>query len=156
MLVLAVDVHQQVAELAQLLYRHRAAVDERLRRLVGFDRAPQHALAVVEQFLRFQPARRGGGRFEFERGRDLGARATVTDDAGVGALAERERQGVNDDGFSGAGFAGEHRQPAVEAEFQAFDQGDVTDGQMRQHLRVFCPSAAFRVARRNGCGRTDG
>ena len=70
MLVLAVDVHQQIAELAQLLHRHRAAVDEGLRRFVGFDRAPQHALAVVEQLLRFQPARRGGG--------GLSANAAVT------------------------------------------------------------------------------
>ena len=45
----------------------------------------------------------------------------------VAARAQRQRQRVEQDGFAGAGLAGQNRQPARKFEIQLIDQHDVAD-----------------------------
>ena len=41
-------------------------------------------------------------------------------------------KGIEQDRLAGTGFAGEHREPATEAELQALDQGNVFKAQTRK------------------------
>ncbi len=56
-------------------------------------------------------------------------------EAGIAAAAERQRKGIEQDGFAGAGFTGQHRQAAGKFDIEPFDQDDVTDRQTGQHAR---------------------
>src|SRR3954454_23654144 len=64
---------------------------------------------------------------------DLALLHAVAHQAGVAAPAQRQREGVEQDGFSGAGLPGQHREAAGKLDIEPFDQDDVTDRQTRQH-----------------------
>ena len=64
---------------------------------------------------------------------DLALLHAVAHQAGIAAPAERQREGIEQDGFAGAGFAGQHRKAAGKLDIEPFDQDDVTDRQTRQH-----------------------
>jgi hypothetical protein len=51
-----------------------------------------------------------------------------------GALGATQQgiEGIEQDRFAGASFAGEHREAATEDEFQALDQGNVFKAQTRK------------------------
>src|SRR5687768_122975 len=53
----------------------------------------------------------------------------------VAAGAERQRQRVEQDGFSRAGLARQHRQPGIEFHAETIDQDDIAYGETRQHRR---------------------
>ena len=57
----------------------------------------------------------------------------MADEARIAAAAERERKGIEQNRFAGAGLSGQHRKPAGKFDIEAFDQDDVTDRQTRQH-----------------------
>ena len=57
----------------------------------------------------------------------------VAHQRGVAARAERQRQRVEQDGFAGAGLAGQHGKAGREVDVQPLDQDDIADRQMRQH-----------------------
>ena len=131
--VLAVHVEQELAEFAQLRQRHRGTVDVRLAAAAGVDGpAHQHARFVrVADVLRPHPLdHRGSGA---ELGADLRARRAFAHHVGVGALAEREQQGVDEDGLARAGLAGEHGEAGREVEFERLDDDEVADCQRQQH-----------------------
>jgi len=131
--VLAVDVHQLLAQFAQALHRCRLAVDIAAGAAVGAHRAAQDALAVEVEFPLFQPLTHGGQSADLEGGADLGAVAAGAHGAAVGAIAQYQAQGVEQDGFAGAGFAGEHGHAGDELQFQVFDQGEIADGEVLEH-----------------------
>ena len=66
---------------------------------------------------------------------DLALRGAVAHQRRVAARAERQRQGIEQDRFAGAGLAGQHRKPGGKVDVQPFDQDDIADRQMRQHAR---------------------
>ena len=66
-----------------------------------------------------------------EDGGDLALLGAMADQAGVAARAERQRQGIEQDGFAGAGLAGQHRQARGEVDVQPLDQDDIADRQTR-------------------------
>ena len=51
----------------------------------------------------------------------------------VAARAERQRKGVEQDRFAGAGLAGERGKAGAEIDVQPIDQDDVADGKASQH-----------------------
>ena len=53
----------------------------------------------------------------------------------IAAAAERQREGIEQDGFARAGLAGQHREATGEFDIEPFDQDDVTDRQTRQHAK---------------------
>ena len=59
----------------------------------------------------------------------------MADQAGIAAAAERQREGIEQDGFARAGLAGQHRKATGEFDIEPFDQDDVTDRQTRQHAK---------------------
>ncbi len=103
--VLAVDLHQQRGQVAQLGQGHRAAIDPRPRTAVCTDHAAQLALFFVVQLVVGQPLARGLQLVQRELGRKLGARGAVADHAAVGAQAGQEAQRVDHQRLAGAGLA---------------------------------------------------
>ncbi len=80
-----------------------------------------------------------GGRVgEVEDAGDAGAVGAGADEVGGGAAAEEEAEGVDDDGFAAAGFAGEEVETVMKTEAQAFGDGEVFNVEFDQHagLRV--------------------
>ncbi|EWH03218.1 hypothetical protein Q427_04495 [Halomonas sp. BC04] len=54
--------------------------------------------------------------------------------AGVGAFAQTESQGAEQDRLPGPGFAGNGGHAAGKFQVEAFDDGVVTNGKLGQHL----------------------
>ena len=63
----------------------------------------------------------------FELGTNFGLFGTLAHHVGIAALAQRECQRVNQDRLAGAGLAGEHREAALELEFEALDDHKIAD-----------------------------
>ncbi len=164
--MLAVDVDEHFAKLAQLRERRAGAVDERARPAVRIDHAAQHhgVLGVERVFV--EPARDAVVRREF--GGDVGAAAAGAHDARVGTFAEREGEGVDQDRFPGAGFTGKDGKAAVEFEIERGDDDEVADREVAEHdvgqsgVRTPCrlrsrrvrSSAASCAALRSNCSRS--
>ena len=53
----------------------------------------------------------------------------------LAARAEREREGIEQDRFAGAGLAGQCRQAGAEIDVEPVDQDDVADGKPGEHGR---------------------
>ena len=56
--------------------------------------------------------------------------------AGVAALAQGQRQRVDEDGLAGAGLAGEHGEAGVEFEFERIDDDEIADAERPQHVYI--------------------
>ncbi len=54
----------------------------------------------------------------------------------VAAGAERQRESIEKDGFSGARLAGQRREPGREIDIEPVDQDDVANRQADQHGRT--------------------
>ena len=72
---------------------------------------------------------------DIEHRGDLALLDAMTDEAGVAAAAERQRESIEQNGFARAGFAGQHRKATGKLDIEPFDQDDVTDRKTRQHAR---------------------
>jgi hypothetical protein len=134
-LVLAVYVHQELAELAQLGQRRRPAVDIAPRASAGLDDAAHEAGALVaRQVVVRQPAprRRLPGRIELAP--DLGPLGAGPHDDGLGPGAQHHAERVDQDGLAGAGLPGEHREPGSELELQAVDDHEIANRERSQHV----------------------
>ena len=57
----------------------------------------------------------------------------VANDGGVGAIAEGEPKGVDDDGFACPGFAADDGEPVLGLQFQLVNGGKMTNAQVCQH-----------------------
>lgn len=149
MRVLAVDVDEHLAEFAQLRERRAGAVDEGTRTAVRVDHAAQHHAVLGVERVFVEPARDAVVRREF--GRDVGATAAGAHDARVCAFAEREGEGVDQDRFAGAGFAGKDGKAAVEFEIERGDDDEVADREVAEHgvggsgVRTPCRLRSMRV-----------
>ena len=130
--VLAVDVDQSLAELAQQRGGGRVAIHQRARAPLGVDHpAQQHAARVAGELALGQP---GVERLAAaEACADVGARRAFADHAGVGAPAHRQRQGVEQDRLARAGLAGEHREARAELDVERIDDDEVAKSQREQH-----------------------
>ncbi len=71
-----------------------------------------------------------------EHGRHLALLGAMTDQGGIAAAAQRQREGVEQNGFARAGLAGQNCQAAGKFDIEPFDQDDVTDRQTRQHKLI--------------------
>ena len=66
---------------------------------------------------------------------DLALLHAMTDETCIATAAERERKGIEQDGFARTSFARQHRKAAGKFDIEPFDQDDVADRQTRQHAR---------------------
>ena len=132
LLELALDLDEAVAELAQQPDARRLVVDKGAAAAVGADQPAQHdRLAVaVEPGLAQDRVRRVVAP-DRELGRHRRLLAPRPHQPGLGPLAERQAQRIQQDRFAGAGLAGQHAQPRPEGEVEAVDQDNVADSRGR-------------------------
>ena len=132
MRMLAVDVDQHVAQLAQLRGGGGDAVDIRFRAARIVDHAAQQGAAViVGKFIGHQPGLRhlADGKI----GRDVGLGRAFAHHAGVAAPAQRQRQRIDQDGLAGACFAREHAEAGGKLQLDGIDNDKIADGQCMEH-----------------------
>ena len=161
--LLAVDVDQELAELAHALRGQRLAIHVLARAAVPADDTPQHELAVRRfDRLFLEPAAEQSAGCGLECRRDFGALRAVAKHVGARAAAERQHHRVHDDGLAGAGLSRERREAALELELGRVDDREVADLQVREHLSIprrrsgRCgPSAASSAAGGSNRGPAD-
>ena len=129
--VLAVHVDQQFAQFTQLGERGRAAVDPGAAASARLDHAAQQYGVLGSDAGFVEPG--CGRRVHAKLGADFGARRAFAHHVGLGALAERELQGVDQDGLAGARLAGEHGVAGRKIELERVDDHEVADGEGQQH-----------------------
>ncbi len=84
--------------------------------------------------LGFEPGRaRRRRRRRREAGGHLGTFGALAHDVAACPAARDERQGIDHDGFSGAGFAGERGEAGGKFELGAVDQHEIAQLQVREH-----------------------
>jgi hypothetical protein len=140
LVMLAVNLDQCRADRLQGLHADRLIVDEGAGTAVGQLDAAQDHLARIFRTRILEPvvAEDLRGRMPLrhvEHRGDLALLDAMPHEAGVAAAAERQRECIEENGFAGAGFAGQHREPTGKLDIEPFDQDDVTDRQTRQHER---------------------
>ncbi len=134
MRVLAVQVDQPLTQVFQVRQCRRPAVDPRPASPLRIeDPAQQHFVSVAGELLLGQPRvdRRCVGGVE-DRGEfgALGARAQL---AQLEAVAQQQRQRIEEDRFSGAGFAREDGQAAVELDVERGNDDEIANREKAQH-----------------------
>ena len=146
-LVLAMDIDEELAGLAQRLQRHRLPVEIGARAAVGSDDPPHDELVRAADRLLRQPlpelARDPG---ELEGARDLGALGAVAHRFRAGAPSGEQLQRIHHDRLARAGLAGEHRESGSQLELHRVDEGEVADLQVAEHGKT----AAFSARRCRG------
>ncbi len=157
--MLAVDVDQPVACLAQLVDRRRVAVDEGARAAAAVHHAAQeHPVWIALERLFPQPIPEAGQRLDGKFGGDVRALRPGTHLLVSGALTERERQRVDQDGFSGAGLARERGETRPELELEPIDDGKIPNGEVQEHggggVKDLAPGQLFRSSCSPEGGRT--
>ena len=130
--VLAVQVDQQLADLGQLGERRRAAVDPGAALSLRVERAPDEELViparvVAGKLLHGEPSGHVGPVADVERRRQLGALRARPQLPLLEAIAEQQRERVEQDRLAGARFAGEDREAAIELEVEGFDDDEIPD-----------------------------
>ena len=82
-----------------------------------------------------------------EERRDAGAALSRADQIAADPAAKDGAERVDDDGFTRAGLAGQHRKTALEGELGGLDDGDVFDQKLAKHVTQACRTPARRSAR---------
>jgi hypothetical protein len=131
--VLAMNIDQRFGHFTQLLDGHRRAVKIGTRTAVGIQNATQEQYALRIQVVRPQPVRRRRGSGKVKLGIHFRTFAAGPNEAGVGAIAQGERQGVDQDRLAGTGFAGQRAESRLKIEFQPVNQDEVANCQTTQH-----------------------
>jgi hypothetical protein len=75
---------------------------------------------------------------DFKSGNHLTLLGAVAHQGDVAARAKRESKSVEQYGFAGASFAGQHGKTGAEIDVQPIDKNDVADGEPGEHSEVRC------------------
>ena len=65
---------------------------------------------------------------------DPGFAASCAYGAGVGTIAQRQTEGIDEDGLARAGFTGEHAHAGLKLHFDFVDDGVIPDCDQAEHL----------------------
>ncbi len=127
--MLAVDLDQRLARGTQELHADARVVDEGAASAVRPLHAPQdqRGLRLEAVFGQQRQDRVVAGKSE--DGRHLALARAAPHQRGIAPAAKRERKGIEQDRFAGAGLAGQRRQARTEFEIEFVDQDDVADRQ---------------------------
>ncbi len=125
--VLAVDLDQQLACLAHQLHGNRLIVDIGLGAAIGRLHPAKNQVAIVVDtvFADEKPGRMA--HTDVKDRRHLPLVPTVANKRTVAPAAERQRQAIEENGFSSAGLPREHGQAGIEGQIKPFDQDDIAD-----------------------------
>jgi hypothetical protein len=153
LVVLAVDFDQCRAQRLEGLRAHGLIVDEGAGASVGELHAAQDQLVLGRDVVgRHQRAHGVPGR-QLERRGHLPLLGPLPHQGDIAPCTERERKGIEQDGFAGAGLAREHGQAGCEVDIEPVDQDDVANREPGQHACF--PIAVVRSVRGSPCSRTQ-
>jgi hypothetical protein len=133
--VLAVDFNQQRTGLAHQRHAGRLVVDENPGTAIARLHPAEHQIAVIIDVIGAQQLARRVIGADIEDRRYLPLVSAVAHEAAVTAATKGERKGIEQNGFAGAGLAGENRKTCVKLEIELLDQNDVADRQLDKHRR---------------------
>ena len=119
LLELAFDLHQEFAAAAQQRHADRLVVDEGAAAAVGGDLPAQDQRRGVVDALLAQQREDRMIRCQAELGGDAGLGRAGPHQSAFSPPAERQAERIQEDGFAGAGFAGQRRQPGAEGRGRA-------------------------------------
>ena len=160
MLVRSVDVHQPLAQGGEDVQGGGRAVDELAVGAGAGEGALQDELVVLARLQAIVLQKRLQRGFEpghVEDRLDGATVAATADERAVGALAQREVEGADEDGLACAGLAGDDVVAGLPFKGQVGHQGEVLDAQGRQHVAV--PALNVAISLRMGkrkVGAADG
>ena len=84
-----------------------------------------------------------------ENGCDNPLPGPMPNKGGIAARAQCQRKRIEENGLACPGLAGKHREPRGKVYIKSFDQNDIADRQVRQHLfQPALPALSFRQAER--------
>ena len=146
---LAVHLDQQIAKLAQEPGADRDVVDEGAAAAVGVQRAAQDQL-VGRHVVLGQELEGRVVACHLELGADRPLLRPGADERALGAAAQRQTQGVEQDRLAGPGLAGERGEPLSQIELEPLDQHDVADLEAPQHSHSRCRWQGSMWLRRGG------
>ena len=134
LVMLAVDLHQQTAELAHQTGADGLIVDEAARSAVRRLNAAQNQIAAfVFYFVLAQERACGVIKRNVEAGGHLALCRTMADKSAIAARTECKRKRVEQDRLAGARFAGQHGETGRKVDLKTFNQDDIADRKMREH-----------------------
>ena len=125
--MLAVNFDQSRAERAQHLHADRLVVDKGASPAVGELHPPHDQLVLADKIVVGQHAARRMVFGDIEGGDHLAVLGALAHQSRIAAGAEREREGVEQYRFAGAGLAGQRGKPGAEIDIEPVDQNDVAD-----------------------------
>lgn len=131
----AMQIDEEGADAFEEGERGGGVVDEGLGAAGSLDDAPQDQLAVFAgvQACVGQDGVNGLGVREAENGFDDALGFAGADGGGVGAFAEEQIESADEDGFAGAGFAGDDVESGFEGDGCFFDEREIFDSQQGKH-----------------------
>ena len=158
-LVLGVDDRQVRSKLLEHGHRCRLVVDEDASLAAGGDLAPQDELAVigVASMPLASSAATSAGESASKTADDDGLLRPVANGVGGSFVAQQQGERVDEDGLSGAGFAGQQVEAGSELHGHVVNDRVVFDPQFQQHVRSRFSEVRRSVARQdNGKGAPSG
>src|SRR5437667_412830 len=133
-LVLAVHLHEVVAQALEERDGDGRVVDERTMAARATELTPRHQHAVVEREPRLVECRgHGAARLDVEDRLDRRGVGVAPDHVRLGARPEEQQDRVDEHRLSGAGFAGQDVEPRAELHGDALDDGEVSDAKLAEH-----------------------
>ena len=117
----------------QRLHADRLVVDEGAGAAVGELHAAQDQFVLGRNVVGGHERARRMRRRQLEGRGHLSLLGAMAHQGGIAARAERQREGIEQDGLAGAGLAGQHREAGREVDVEPVDQDDVADREPGQH-----------------------
>ena len=133
MFMLAVDVRQPAPRLLQGLHGHWMIIDKATGAALAGDDPADDAFLLGIDTLFGEPRQEGGKGADVETDADFGALATMTHRTAVRPVPQGQAQGVHQNGFAGAGLAGQGGHAGGEFQFHLVDDGEVADVKVGEH-----------------------
>ena len=154
--MLAMNLHQLYADLAQQRRRTGLVVEKCAAAAVGFQRpADQQRLARLDRnvIVGEQPCERRARHGRCKACGYLRLVGALPYERGVGAHPEREAERIEQDRLARPGLARQHAKPILEIEIEPLDQHDIGDGERGQHdLLLSQNKMRIYRAMRQACG----
>src|SRR3989441_259892 len=133
-LVLAVHLHEVVAQALEERDGDGRVVDEGTMAARATELTPRHKHAVVGREPRLVERRgHGAARLDVEDRLDRRGVGVAPDHVRLGARPEDQQDRVDEHRLSGAGFAGQDVEPRAELHGDALDDGEVSDAKLAEH-----------------------
>src|SRR5690606_23073681 len=132
--VLAMNFYKGAAQLAQQRDAGRLVVHEYAAAAIGRLNAPKnHVAVVIKSVLTEKPTGRViDGNVEYSCHCPLSG--AVTNQRGIASRTKREGKRIEKNRLARTGLAGKDRQTRQEIDLEPFDQDDIADRKVRQHL----------------------